>query len=137
MKNQHVSVSLIKKDAWDLGVDEQYDILTSNGLNIYEPDDKKVVALYKQFFKALKPNGTLITSFLTPPPVLSPNSSWKDYDPAAALKQKAVFVDILQVAWQSFRTEAQTREQLLQAGFTDIAIVYDKQGMFPTVIARK
>ncbi len=136
-KHQNMAVSLIKKNAWDLEIDEQYDILTSNGLNIYEPDDKKVVALYKQFFKALKPQGILITSFLTPPPVLAPNSTWKNYDPAAALKQKAVFVDILQVAWQSFRTEEQTREQLMEAGFTDIDIIYDKQGMFPTVIARK
>jgi SAM-dependent methyltransferase len=132
-----VNVSLVKKNAWDLGAYEQYDIITSNGLNIYEPDDQKVVALYKEFFKALKTTGVLVTSFLTPPPALSPYSPWKDFDAAQVLKQKAVFGDILQVGWQTFRTEQQTKDQLIQAGFSDIEVIYDTQGMFPTIIAKK
>jgi ubiquinone/menaquinone biosynthesis C-methylase UbiE len=56
-----------QSNAWDLCTfDGSFDILTSNGLNIYEPDDTKVTALYTQFFNVLKPGGILIASFLTP-----------------------------------------------------------------------
>ena len=53
------NVLFINKDAWNLGVFQEYDIITSNGLNIYQPDDKKVIELYKEFYKALKPSGIL------------------------------------------------------------------------------
>ncbi len=131
------NVSLLHKDAWNLGAKAQYDIITSNGLNIYESDDQKVIELYKEFFSALRPNGVLITSFLTPPPALSPESSWKNYNPEDARTQKAIFGDIIGVAWQTFRTESKTREQLEEVGFKSVDIIYDSQGMFPTVVAWK
>lgn len=129
--------SFLKKNAWDLQAHEEYDLITSNGLNIYESNDEKVVALYKEFYKALRSKGKLITSFLTPSPALSSESSWKDVNPREALKQKALFVDILQARFQFFRTEAQTRTQLEKAGFQNIEFIYDSKGMFPTVIAEK
>jgi SAM-dependent methyltransferase len=131
------NVLFLEKDAWNLEVAECYDIITSNGLNIYQPDDEKVVTLYQEFYKALKKDGILITSFLTPPPALSPESTWKNYVAADALKQKAIFADIIQAGWQTFRTEDQTRQQLEKAGFTVVDIIYDTQGMFPTVVAKK
>ena len=131
------NASFLEKDAWNLGVTECYDIITSNGLNIYQSDDEKVVALYKEFHKALKKDGILITSFLTPPPALSPESPWKNYVPSDLIKQKAIFADIIQAGWQTFRTENQTRQQLEEAGFTVVEIIYDSQGMFPTVVAKK
>jgi len=134
---QNVSVRFYQQDAWDLKFDSEFDIITSNGLNIYEPDDDKVVSLYKNFYQSLKPNGVLITSFLTPPPSVSEESTWKNYSSADVIKQKALFVDIIGVNWQAFRTEKQTREQLEKAGFSNIEFTYDSQGMFPTVIARK
>ncbi|MCX7338393.1 MAG: methyltransferase domain-containing protein [Alphaproteobacteria bacterium] len=131
------AVEFIKRDAWNLGVNAEYDVLTSNGLNIYQPNDEKVVALYGEFYKALKAGGIFITSFLTPPPVLSAESPWNNYDPSDVLKQKAIFGDIIQVGWQAFRSESKTRDQLAQAGFTVLDVLYDSQGMFPTVVARK
>ena len=131
------NVSFLEKDAWNLGVTEAYDMITSNGLNIYQPDDEKVVALYKEFHKALKKDGILITSFLTPPPALSPESTWKNYVAADTLKQKAIFADIIQTGWQTFRTENQTCQQLEEAGFAVVEVIYDSQGMFPTVVAKK
>ena len=125
------------RDAWNLGVEGEYDLLTSNGLNIYEPDDQKVTALYRQFHKALRPGGTLVTSFLTPPPMIFPESTWRNFNPGDLKKQKAIFSDILQVQWQAFRTEAQTRAQLEEAGFKIREVIYDTQGMFPTVIAER
>lgn len=126
-----------RSDAWDLGKFEgQFDVLTSNGLNIYEGDDAKVTALYREFFKTLKHGGVLITSFLTPPPAKG-GTTWKDVNPIEAAKQRILFSTIIGVGWQHFRTEETTRAQLKEAGFADVEVIYDSQGMFPTVIARK
>lgn len=62
------NVDYIKSDAWYLEQENYFDIMTGNGLNIYEPDDGKVIELYRNFFNALKPGGILITGFLTPSP---------------------------------------------------------------------
>jgi hypothetical protein len=129
--------SFMQQDPWHLGVSDSYDIISSNGLNIYEPDDAKVVDLYKQFFMALKSGGILITSFMTPPPEASKDSPWKNFNQEDLLKQNAIFNDILQVKWQSFRTEAQVRTHLKEAGFDIVDVIYDKQGMFPAIVARK
>ncbi len=129
--------SFHQSDAWDLGKFEgQFDVITSNGLNIYEGDDTKVTALYAEFFKTLKPGGILITSFLTPPPAMG-GATWKDVNPADAAKQRILFGTIIGVGWQHFRTEETTRAQLKEAGFVDVEIVYDSGGMFPTVVAKK
>lgn len=126
-----------RADAWNLEeFEEHFDVLTSNGLNIYEADDAKVTALYKGFFKVLKPGGILITSFLTPPPAMG-GTTWKNVNMAEATKQRILLGTIIGVGWQHFRTEELTRAQLTEAGFIDIEIIYDSQGMFPTVIAKK
>lgn len=126
-----------QSDAWDLGkFEEQFDVLTSNGLNIYEGDDARVTALYQEFFNTLKHGGILITSFLTPPPAKG-GTTWKDVNLTEAAKQRILFGTIIGVGWQHFRTEETTRAQLKEAGFSDVEIIYDSQGMFPTVIARK
>lgn len=137
LKYQISEVELIKKNAWNLEIMEEYDIITSNGLNIYQPEDEQVILLYKEFYNALKQNGVLIVSFLTPPPISSEESTWKNYNLLAILKQKAIFSDIIQATWQIFRTETQTREHLERSGFTIIDVIYDHQGMFPTVVAKK
>lgn len=130
-------VTFLQKDAWQLTNKNEFDIITSNGLNIYEPNDDKVLELYQKFHTALKPNGILITSFLTPPSALSPNSSWamEKINEKDLRQQKIIFSYILAAKWQTFRTEAQTIEQLKKAGFKDIKIIYDKYKMFPTVLA--
>lgn len=136
-QHHKTNVHFEEKDAWQLATSNTYDVITSNGLNIYEKDDDRVIALYKQFYSALKPGGILITSFLTPPPQLSPDSPWKKYNILAAQQQKIIFFEIIGVAFQTFRTENQTRNHLMQAGFKTIDIRYDLQRMFPTVIAQK
>ena len=42
-------VTLQQTDAWQLNANNCYDLITSNGLNIYEPDNNKVTELYKLF----------------------------------------------------------------------------------------
>lgn len=129
--------SFLQKDAWNLSVHENYDLIVSNGLNFYEPDDKRVILLYKEFYKALKPKGYLVISFLTPPPTVNPSSSWKNINAEDALKQKKILSDILQIKFQVYRTEDQMRSHLDEAGFTTLNVIYDKQGMMPTILAQK
>lgn len=132
-------VSLQCADAWTATWQTQVDVLTSNGLNIYEPDDARVVSLYRSFFAALKPGGTLVTSFLTPPPALSAESPWNfaQIDGEALALQYLLFVRIIEAKWSAFRTHVTTRAQLESAGFTDIRFIDDRASMFPTVVARK
>ncbi len=126
-------LQLIEDDAWRFEVDKQVDVITSNGLNIYVEKDEKVEALYRQYCKALKPNGHFVGSFLTP------IDSWDmDKINVEALQlQKSIFVDLLGVNWQQYRTEKLTREQLERAGFVDIEFIYDEAKIFPTFVARK
>jgi len=126
--------SFHQKNAWDIGIKNQYNVLISNGLNIYEPDDQKVMELYKNFHQALQPGGILITSFLTPP---QKDVKRTPEEAAVLKKQIALFVDILQVKWRAYRTEETTRTQLVEAGFEVVEFIYDSQRMCPTVIARK
>ena len=131
------AVSFHQKDAWNLGGFEKYDLIVSHGLNMYEYDEQRVILLYKEFYKSLNSNGTLILSFSTPPPALSDESTWKNFDVGAIQKQKAILSEILNTKWQAFRTEAQTRAYLESAGFTVASIIYDSQGMAPIIIAEK
>lgn len=133
------SCQFIQRDAWDLGYAEKFDIIASNGLSIYEPDNKRVVELYHQFFLALKPNGCLVTSFLTPPSISGRKSEWDvtAVNSEHALLQKIIFSDILECKWQAFRSEELVRSQLLEAGFIEIEIFYDRARIFPTVVAKK
>ncbi len=132
-------VSLHCKNAWALNMPASADILTSNGLNIYEPDDERVVLLYRSFFETLRPGGTLVTSFMTPPPSLSAASPWNmcAVDPEMLALQALLFVRIIEAKWQAFRTYEQTREQLQRAGFMNIRFIDDEARMFPTVVAQR
>lgn len=133
----NVIIHFYQKDAWNLNLECQFDIITSNGLNIYEPNEARVIELYRNFHRSLKQNGLLVTSFLTPSPAASAESPWVNYSPDAVTKQQALFGDIIGANWQVFRSESETRAQLGAAGFNDIKCIYDSRAMFPTVIARK
>lgn len=127
------------RDAWKLDTEQEFDVLTSNGLNIYEPSDEKIVALYQQFYKTLKKGGTLITSFLTPPPIVTKDSEWlmEKINKEDLLLQKIVLGDIVQAKWQCFRSSELTQQQLEAAGFSAIEFIYDTAHIFPTVVARR
>lgn len=138
-RNLESRCTFLQKDAWALTFEAAFDVITSNGLSIYEPHNQKVVDLYRQFFSALKPDGILITSFLTPPPIPGAQSEWdlKSVNAEHALLQKILFADILEGKWQIFRSEKLVKSQLLEAGFSEVEIVYDKAHIFPTAIAKK
>ncbi|HWW07867.1 class I SAM-dependent methyltransferase [Collimonas sp.] len=132
-------LSLRCEDAWAPGLKGEIDVLTSNGLNIYEPDNTRVTALYGSFFDMLKPGGTLVTNFLTPPPSLSAESPWNmaEIDQESLSLQYLLFVRVIEAKWSAFRSHAQTMAQLVDAGFAEIRFIDDRGCMFPTVVARK
>lgn len=129
--------SFHQRDAWNLGEENAFDMLTSNGLNIYESDPARRRALFESFFKALKSGGTLVASFLTPPPALNAASPWKDVVMQDALKQKALFVDVIGAKWQNFDMPDDITAQLEAIGYKDIQILPDPSWVMPTVVATK
>lgn len=133
------SATFVEADAWELGFHEEFDLIASNGLNIYEPDDRRVTELYRGFFAALRPGGILVTSFLTPPPSIDPASEWNmgAIDPEALRLQRVIFVDIVGAAFQCYRNSSTTKAQLQESGFSECDIIWDRGRVFPTVVARK
>ncbi|HAT8916635.1 TPA: methyltransferase domain-containing protein [Legionella pneumophila] len=132
-------ITLVCRNAWELNIQEEFDLISSNGLNIYEPDHNKVLDLYQQFHTALKKGGKLVTSFLTPPPHLSSQCEWmlNKINPEDLLLQRIIFSDILNAKFQCYRSSQQTQKQLALAGFKNIHFLYDEAHLFPTVIAEK
>ncbi|AEG68453.1 SAM-dependent methyltransferase [Ralstonia solanacearum] len=132
-------LSLQKKDAWALNLRAGVDVLASHGPSLSEPDDGRVTELYCAYRDALRPGGTLVTGFLTPPPALSAASPWnmEAIDPRALSLQTLLFAKIIEAKPQAFRTHTQTRELLQHAGFTNIRFIDDRARMFPTVVARR
>jgi len=126
-------LTLQQADAWDLSFNDEFDLISSNGLNIYESDAEKIIALYQQFYCSLKVGGKLVTSFVTP------NLEWNmsKIDQADLLLQKIIFIDVLEAKFQCFCSSEQTKQQLELVGFKDINFIYDQARMFPTVIATK
>jgi SAM-dependent methyltransferase len=136
---QSVSATFLQKDAWEIGLHDEFDLIASNGLNIYEPDNGRVTDLYRCFFTALRPGGVLVTSFLTPPPAIDPASEWNmtAIDPKALRLQRLIFVDIVGATFQCYRNSSVTNTQLREAGFWVCDVIWDQARMFPTVVARK
>ncbi len=130
-------VSLFELDAWELNLTEQVDVITSNGLNIYEPSRERCIELYQRFFENLKPGGVLITSFLTYP--IGPKIEWdlSKVNMKDAMRQKLILGDIVNASWQSFCSSEEVITQLEEAGFENIEIYWDRAKIFPTVVAHK
>lgn len=137
-KNISSHCQFIQKDAWALKVTNKFDVITSNGLNVYESDEQKRNGLYKILYNALKPNGHLIMGFLTPPPIFE-NCEWnmneinnEDLDFEILL-----FAKILQTHWLNYSTSGDMLRILQKIGFKKVRFQYDKAKLFPVVIATK
>lgn len=140
-KNLNCTVPCVffQKDAWQLDFKNEFDLITTNGLNIYEKDDSRVVALYRELFCALKPGGTLICSALTPPPLNGQTSEWdfSNINKTDLQISVTLFKTILDATWANHRPSEKTIAQLSEAGFDKIEIVWDSRKMFPTFCAHK
>lgn len=130
------------RDAWQLDLDGELDLIVSNGLNMYESDPQRLAALYRNFSRALRPGGQLLLSFLPPPPPPpweAPDRAgeWDNYGVAEEdlRKELSLFGDILQVRYLNFSTEAEVRAQLEEVGLTVKSVTYSSTGVMPIVSA--
>lgn len=132
-------VTLLQSDAWEISLDNKFDLISSNGLNIYEPDPSRVRLLYRKFFDSLAPGGKLVTSFVTPPPNVTDNCEWdfKHINQDDLMFQKTLFTEVLQPNWQCYCSSEEMKDILSEVGFSNITFEYDKGRIFPTVIAEK
>lgn len=143
LATEHVSrgglknFEFMRRDAWNLGVEGEYDLIASNGLSMYEADEGRRVALYGSFCKALKVGGVLVTSFFTKSPAMDEKSPWRNYDLEDVKKQRTLFVDVVGVKFQVYCTEEEVRGQLESVGFKVLEVIYDEQAMMPTVVAER
>lgn len=134
------NVSFIEKDAWNLDYESEFDFINSIGLNVYESDRKAVIALYNQFYKALKPNGILFTGVLTWPPYIDGDKSeWViDNIPNFDLYlEEIIHKYILDLKWLNFRMLNEVESDFIQAGFSKVAIHKDPCCIFPAIVATK
>ena len=126
-----VKVVFEQRDAWSLECSERWDLITSNGLNIYVEDDLRCMELYRSISQALRPGGIFIISFITPP------SEWQPHSRDDLEFQRFLFTEVVPVKWSCVRDEAKTRQQLRDAGFDVLTVRYDTQRMFPAVVAKR
>lgn len=129
----------IEADVFALEIEDQFDLIFSNGLNIYIEEESKLLDLYKNFHNMLKPKGCLIISFVTPPPALSLESPWdlEKLNQEHQAIQGLIFKDVIKVKWQHFRTVNEMQTHLQAAGFSDIKITYDVARLMPTIVASR
>lgn len=132
-------VRLRRADAWRMRLVPEFDLITTNGLSIYEPSDARVGELYQRLAAGLVPGGLLVASYLTAPPNLDPNSPWNieavDFD--ALRLQALIFKDICDAPWANYRTEAVLAPMFDAAGLRIERTVWDTARAFPTVLLRK
>jgi len=120
-----------QRDAWSLECLARWDLVTSNGLNIYVEDDQRCTELYRSIAQALRPGGLFVVSFITPP------GEWQSHSHDDLQFQRFLFTEVVPVKWSCVRDEAKTRQQLSDAGFDLLTIRYDTQRMFPAVVAKR
>jgi SAM-dependent methyltransferase len=131
--------SFIQEDLWQLDLENAFDLISCNGLTIYENSDERVLALYKILYRGLKPGGRLVTSYITPSPVQTKNCEWdfKEINQEDLRLQLIIMKEIVQAKFNATRSTEQTHGLLTQAGFKGMEYIYDKAKMFPTVVAYK
>ena len=130
----------VRQDAWSMSSENKFDVLASNGLNMYESNRVKLISLYRNFNRALKKDGKLIISFLLPPPsdFLSEKSCKRlSVNRKDLVQEIAIFNDILQIKYLNFCSVKEMKAQLTEAGFRNIEIVYTRENFAPIAIALK
>lgn len=131
---------IININAWDFDYKNEFDLLSCNGLTIYEKNDYRVKLLYEKFFKSLKNNGLLVTSTMTEPPQGEKNKcewNFAKIDKDNLNLQNIVFTEIIGVKWQIYRSVSFIKSMLLEIGFKEVSVIYDEAKIFPTIIAKK
>lgn len=112
---------------------ETFDAVTSNGLNIYLNDDQ-CVTFYRHVHEALKPGGTFITSHIVP----ADEYRWDQINRDHWRLQAAILTVLIGALWEPLvKPQKLVQAQLETAGFREIRVFPDSQGIFPTFVAQK
>lgn len=107
------------------------DLLTSNGLNIYLTDHQ-CATFYRNVFEALRPGGRFVTSHIVPPA----EYRWDRIDRAGLRLDRLLLAFLFKARWNALlKPTRAVCEQLEAAGFRDVRVLPDTQGMFPTFLA--
>lgn len=133
------SLEIVRNDAWAISFENEFDVVRSNGLNVYEPDYEKVLDLYRAFFRALKPGGMLLVGVLTYPPEELKKSDWiiENLHPQDIIMERILHTDVLGIKWRNFRTAEELDKDFREVGFSEVSIHWDTNHVFPTIYARK
>lgn len=110
-----------------------FDLLTSNGLNIYFTDEQ-CLAFYANVHAALKSGGVFVTSHLVPPA----EYRWEQITRGHVQMQALVWKTLIHPRWESFLKPLESvGAQLEASGFRDVRVCPDSRGVFPTLVAVK
>lgn len=133
------NVRLQKTDAWKMRLGPEFDMITTNGLSMYEPSHARVAGLYERLAAGLVPGGLLVTSYVTAPPNIDRNSPWdfEAIDCEALRLQTLIFKDICEARWANYRSEAILKPIFETAGLRIERTIWDTARAFPTVLLRK
>ncbi|MDE3035359.1 MAG: methyltransferase domain-containing protein [Nitrospirota bacterium] len=117
----------------EAGIRREFDLVTSNGLNIYLNDDQ-CVTFYRHVQEALKPGGTFITSHIVP----TDEYRWDQINRDHWRLQAVILTVLIGALWEPrVKPRGLVQEQLETAGFREIRVFPDAQGIFPTFVAKK
>ena len=117
----------------EAGIRREFDLVTSNGLNIYLNNDQ-CVTFYRHVHEALKPGGTFITSHIGP----SAEYQWGQINRDHWRLQTVILTVLIGALWEPLvKPQELVREQLDAAGFREVRTIPDSQGIFPTFVAKK
>ena len=137
-------VELRRADAWDLDLGEPVDLLLSNGLNIYESDRERLVALYRQFHDNLAPGGEVLVSYippLPPPPAGSPVAAriWASLGMSVddVRRDRAIFGDLLSAKYLNVTSTDELTAQLREAGLSLREVHFSEYGVLPIAVAAR
>ena len=133
------NVRLRKTDAWKMRLGPEFDLITTNGLSIYEPSNARVAGLYERLAAGLVPGGLLVTSYMTAPPNVDPSSPWdvQAIDFEALRLQTLIFKDLCEAPWANYRSHAVLKPIFEAAGLRIERTIWDTLRAFPTVLLRK
>jgi hypothetical protein len=114
-------------------IQEEVDLLTSSGLNIYLTDEQCEL-FYRHVHGVLKPGGIFVTSHILP----QAEYAWERINRWHWQLQAVVLSVLVGALWESFvKSSEVVRGQLEAAGFVQARLIPDSQGIFPTFAVQK
>jgi SAM-dependent methyltransferase len=115
-------------DAWKSEIENEFDILTSNGINVYAKSDEMLVKLYEVFYRALKAGGLLITSMVNLPNEKDMASLDDEFKQDFMRTYAISFVMVNQQTSDYYHPPLEKSLQLLKSvGFKDVQIINEKR----------